>query len=192
VDDAIALIDRADAPPAGPQPLKTGAERGPNGSDAVHTTPGPIAGVADATSFQARPKEPTLSGIRLDQSTAGGPPIGALIRNGGNGAAGSIGDAAASSVLHSEIAKSAFSAGFNLAEAYYLAMPYLSWHTIVVGDPLYAPFQKHALARSEIERVDDSQPELPAAFAKRRLVFLKQEHQWVSERALILSMRCRV
>jgi hypothetical protein len=27
-----------------------------------------------------------------------------------------------------------------MAEAYYLAMPYLSWQTIIVGDPLCAPF----------------------------------------------------
>ena len=30
----------------------------------------------------------------------------------------------------------AYLAGFSLAEAYYLAMPSVSWMTVVVGDPL--------------------------------------------------------
>ena len=29
-----------------------------------------------------------------------------------------------------------------LAESFYLAMPYVSWQTVVIGDPLCAPFRK--------------------------------------------------
>ena len=36
----------------------------------------------------------------------------------------------------------AYLAGFNLIESFYLAIPHLSWQTIVVGDPLCAPFPR--------------------------------------------------
>ncbi|MCX7702656.1 MAG: TIGR03790 family protein [Planctomycetota bacterium] len=34
-----------------------------------------------------------------------------------------------------------YTKGFNLAESFYCAMPYLSWQTVVVGDPLCAPYR---------------------------------------------------
>jgi hypothetical protein len=37
---------------------------------------------------------------------------------------------------HPEILLPAYYSGRNLAESFYLAIPFLSWQNIVVGDPL--------------------------------------------------------
>ena len=63
----------------------------------------------------------------------------------------------------------AYVAGFNLAEAFYLAMPYLSWQTVVIGDPLCAPFRQQSLAATDIDRGLDTQTELPVFFSQQRL-----------------------
>ena len=51
--------------------------------------------------------------------------------------------------------------GFSLAEAFYLAVPTLSWQTVVVGDPLCAPFGRKVLAREQLEDVTDAVTALP-------------------------------
>ena len=33
---------------------------------------------------------------------------------------------------------------YNLVEAYFLSLPYLSWQMVLVGDPLYRPFKNAA------------------------------------------------
>jgi tetratricopeptide (TPR) repeat protein len=48
-------------------------------------------------------------------------------------------------------------------------MPYLSWQTIIVGDPLCAPFPHPMLSTQVIDAGLDSATELPTYFAKRRL-----------------------
>jgi tetratricopeptide (TPR) repeat protein len=53
-------------------------------------------------------------------------------------------------------------------ESYYLAMPYLSWQTVVVGDPLCAPFASGATDQP-LHRGLDADTGLPAIFAERRL-----------------------
>ncbi len=50
-----------------------------------------------------------------------------------------------------------------------MAMPYLSWQTIVVGDPLCAPFRDSPLAREQIDKGLDSLTELPRLFSARRV-----------------------
>jgi Tfp pilus assembly protein PilF len=66
----------------------------------------------------------------------------------------------------------AYFAGFNLAESFYLSMPYLSWQTVVVGDPLCRPFERRALGPTEIDKGIDPATELPALFSARRLAVL--------------------
>jgi Tfp pilus assembly protein PilF len=51
-------------------------------------------------------------------------------------------------------------------------MPYLSWQTIVIGDPLCAPFPHAPLATLAIDPGLDAPTELPGYFAKRRLATL--------------------
>lgn len=59
--------------------------------------------------------------------------------------------------------------GFNLVESFYLAMPYLSWQDIVVGDPLCSPFTQTARTPEQLHKGIDSETDLPALFAERAL-----------------------
>jgi len=44
-------------------------------------------------------------------------------------------------------------------------MPYLSWQTVVIGDPLCAPFPRRVLQPADIDKGIDPATELPALFA---------------------------
>jgi tetratricopeptide (TPR) repeat protein len=66
----------------------------------------------------------------------------------------------------------AYLAGFNLAESFYLAMPFLSWQTIVIGDPLCAPFSRAVLAPDQIAKGTDPDTGLPAIFSERTVAIL--------------------
>jgi tetratricopeptide (TPR) repeat protein len=48
-------------------------------------------------------------------------------------------------------------------------MPYLSWQTIIVGDPLCAPFPHKAIDGRELDPAVDDSTELPGLFSRRRL-----------------------
>jgi tetratricopeptide (TPR) repeat protein len=63
----------------------------------------------------------------------------------------------------------AYLSGFNLIESFYLAMPFLSWQTVVIGDPLCAPFRSHALTAQEIDRGIDATTETPFFLSERRV-----------------------
>ena len=115
--------------------------------------------------------------------------IGDLIREGATGVAGHVVDPYLQSVIRPEILFPAYLSGLNLAEAFYAAMPHLSWQTVIIGDPLCAPFRKQGVARSEIEGGTDTEMLLPAAFGKRRLAQAKVEMPEAPERALVLAMR---
>ena len=115
--------------------------------------------------------------------------LGDLIRGGVTGAAGFVGDPTGGSIVRPDILFPAYMAGFNLAEAFYMAMPHLSRRTVVIGDPLCAPFRQTVLSRSDIETPLDPMMELPTAYARRRLAALHHEYPHVSEGALMLSIR---
>jgi uncharacterized protein (TIGR03790 family) len=115
--------------------------------------------------------------------------LGDLIRAGATGAAGFVGDPTGGAVVRPDILFPAYVAGFNLAEAFYMAMPHLGRRTVVIGDPLCAPFQRTIVSSSDIETLPDPVTELSAAFAKRRLASLRREYPHVSEGALMLSIR---
>src|SRR5262249_163492 len=66
----------------------------------------------------------------------------------------------------------AYLSGGNLAEAFYQAMPYLSWQTIVIGDPLCAPFRSTAVTSNEIDKGTDAVTEMPQFFSAWRLKVL--------------------
>lgn len=63
----------------------------------------------------------------------------------------------------------AYASGRNLAESFYAAMPYLSWQTIIVGDPLCTPFPRTPLSTDEMDPPIDADTQLPTYFAKRQL-----------------------
>jgi uncharacterized protein (TIGR03790 family) len=60
----------------------------------------------------------------------------------------------------------AYVQGLNLAESFYLAMPYLSWQTVVVGDPLVSPYPGTPLRSDESNPPQDPATGLPVYFAK--------------------------
>src|SRR4029453_11954546 len=74
--------------------------------------------------------------------------------------------------IHPQVLFPAYLAGFNLAESFYLGMPYLSWQTIIVGDPLCAPFARRPLTTEQLDKGVDPDTGLPALFVERRIALL--------------------
>jgi len=138
--------------------------------------PGAIAGTyagADARTFEAPPPEWVPMKESTNRATwfAGSPQslVGDLIREGVTGVAGNIGEPFLQGIVRPNVLFPAYLAGFNLAEAFYLATPFLSWQTVIIGDPLCQPFPRHQLAKAEMESPVDPATELPAWFSERRL-----------------------
>lgn len=96
---------------------------------------------------------------------------GDLIREGITGVAANVAEPYLDASPRPQILFPAYLAGFNLAEAFYLSIPYLSWEEIVIGDPLCAPFANPAAA-PEPDRGLDPDTDLPALFSARRLAVL--------------------
>jgi uncharacterized protein (TIGR03790 family) len=95
--------------------------------------------------------------------------MGDLIREGVTGAAGHVAEPMLGNTIRPDVLFPAYFRGFTLAEAYYLAMPSLSWMNVVIGDPLCAPFSASLGERSsEVPGLDPSTG-LPAVFSQRRL-----------------------
>jgi len=140
--------------------------------------PGAIAGMyvsTDARTFNEPPAAWNI-GAWKDKATffAGSPQslAGDLIREGVTGVAAHVEEPFLDATVRPDILFPAYLSGFNLAESFYLAMRYLSWQTVVVGDPLCAPFPRKVLQPSDIDRGIDPVTELPALFAARRLQVL--------------------
>jgi uncharacterized protein (TIGR03790 family) len=115
--------------------------------------------------------------------------IGDLIRDGVTGASGQVGEPYLLGAVRPEVLFPAYLAGFNLAEAFYLATPALSWQTVIVGDPLLAPFSRQALTRAQIEGDVHAGTGLPAFFAMRRMAESSARLRGVPERAIELSLQ---
>ncbi|PYR00792.1 MAG: hypothetical protein DMF96_02305 [Acidobacteria bacterium] len=158
-------------------------------------TPGSIA--ANLASFDARtfrqPPDDWRPTVAPDKATwfegSGDALIGDLIRDGVTGVSGQVAEAYVLGAVRPEVLFPAYLAGFNLAEAFYLAVPALSWQTVVVGDPLCAPFGRKPLAREQLEDVTDAATGLPGLFAKRRLAVLLAANQEIPEAAGPLVVR---
>jgi uncharacterized protein (TIGR03790 family) len=152
--------------------------------------PGSIA--ANLASFDARtfrqPPDSWSPTASLDKATwfegTGDGLIGDLIREGVTGVSGQVAEAFLRGAVRPDILFPAYLAGFNLAEAFYLAVPTLSWQTIVVGDPLCAPFARQPLRTENLEEPVDSASGLPGLFAKRRLAALREANRDIPDAAL--------
>lgn len=92
-----------------------------------------------------------------------------LIHDGITGIAGHVSEPYLQAAIRPNILFPAYLSGFNLVESYYLSMPYLSWQTVVIGDPLCAPFREASLTSEEIDKGIDPGTELPVDFGSRRL-----------------------
>ena len=93
---------------------------------------------------------------------------GDLIRDGVTGAAGHVAEPFLDATIRPDILFPAYASGFNLVEAFYMAMPSLSWQTVVVGDPLCTPFARKTLQPSDLDKGVDANTGWPTAFAARR------------------------
>jgi tetratricopeptide (TPR) repeat protein len=91
------------------------------------------------------------------------------VRQGVTGVAAHVAEPYLDATIRPNVLFPAYMSGMNLAESFYLAMPYLSWQSVVIGDPLCAPFPRKALQSSEIDKGIDPETELPALFSARRL-----------------------
>ncbi|HYT65238.1 MAG TPA: TIGR03790 family protein [Vicinamibacterales bacterium] len=92
-----------------------------------------------------------------------------LVRAGVAGAAGQVAEPYLDAAVRPEILFPAYVSGLNLAEAFYRAMPSLSWQTVILGDPLCAPFRSSTAAAGEFNPPIDPETDLPAQFSARRL-----------------------
>jgi uncharacterized protein (TIGR03790 family) len=137
--------------------------------------PGAIAGMfvsTDGRTFKEPPATWHPASVASRESIFAGSHqslMGDLIREGVTGAAGHVDEPFLDATIRPDILFPAYASGRNLAEAYYAAMPYLSWQTLIVGDPLCAPFPHAQLPAQTIDAGLDAATELPAYFAKRRL-----------------------
>lgn len=127
--------------------------------------PGALAGMyvsSDARTF-------TQSDWKIEESGFPQSLAADLIQEGVTGIAGHVAEPFLEATIRPNILYPAYLSGFNLIESYYLAMPYLSWQTIVVGDPLCAPFRSKSLMPQEIDKGLDPDTEFPAHYGLRRL-----------------------
>jgi Tfp pilus assembly protein PilF len=137
--------------------------------------PGALAGMfvsTDARTFKEPPAGWT-TGPWTDRTRffAGSPQslTGDLIREGVTGVAGQVAEPYLDATIRPNVLFPAYLSGFNLAESFYLAMPFVSWQTVVVGDPLCAPFPRKPLQPSDIDKGMDTATELPVLFSAKRL-----------------------
>ena len=107
-------------------------------------TPGALATEfvsTNARTFQRPPDTWTL-GVWSDPRTwyAGAPQslIGDYIHEGATGVTGHVAEPYLAACPRPDLLFSAYIRGRNLAESFYLSIPFLSWQNIVAGDPLCA------------------------------------------------------
>jgi uncharacterized protein (TIGR03790 family) len=94
---------------------------------------------------------------------------GDLLRAGVTGAAGQVAEPYLDGAVRPDILFPDYVSGLNLAEAFYRAIPSLSWQTVVFGDPLCAPFRTAGVPAGELDPALDPETDLPAQFSDRRL-----------------------
>lgn len=138
-------------------------------------TPGALAGMfvsSDGRTFKEPPADWNI-GTWKDPDThfAGSPQslAGDLIREGVTGIAAYVSEPFLQATVRPDILFPEYLTGFNLVESYYLAMPYLSWQAVVVGDPLCAPFRTAQLPAGETDPGIDPETEHPVFFGARKL-----------------------
>jgi uncharacterized protein (TIGR03790 family) len=160
--------------------------------------PGAIAGSfvsTDGRTFKEPPASWTLGRWDSPVSFFGGSPqslIGDLIRQGVSGVAGHVAEPYLDATIRPDVLFPAYVSGFNLAEAYYLAMPYLSWQTIIVGDPLMAPFRRAAVDAASIDPGIDPATEMPVWFAARALKVASSPERSGESASLTLRAQSRL
>jgi uncharacterized protein (TIGR03790 family) len=139
--------------------------------------PGALAGMfvsTGARTFTAPPAEwvPGQATIQANHAGSRQSLIGDLIAAGATGVAGTVAEPFVDGALRPDILFPAYISGATLAEAFYRALPHVGWQTIVVGDPLCAPFRAASLTDDEAAPPLDPDTGLPAHYSARRLAAL--------------------
>jgi uncharacterized protein (TIGR03790 family) len=140
--------------------------------------PGALAAMfvsTDARTLREPPAEWALGNWQDPKTHFSGSPqslLGDIIREGVTGATGHVAEPFLDGTTRPHILFPAYVAGANLAEAFYRATPFLSWQTVVVGDPLCAPFRSTPLPAEDASPPVDPDTELPQFFSARRLAIL--------------------
>jgi uncharacterized protein (TIGR03790 family) len=138
-------------------------------------SPGALAAMfvsSDGRTFSEPPANWMLGTWEDAATHFGGSPqslAGDLIHEGATGVAGHVAEPYLEYTIRPNILFPVYLSGFNLIESFYMAMPALSWQTVVVGDPLCAPFRTQALAAQDIDKGIDPETELPGYFSAYRL-----------------------
>jgi uncharacterized protein (TIGR03790 family) len=145
----------------------------------VGFAPGALAALfvsTDARTFTEPPAEWKPGPWESKQSYHAGSPqslTGDLVRAGVTGAAGYVNEPYLDTSIRPDILFPAYFAGFNLAEAFYLALPALSWQSVIIGDPLCAPFARTSVPAAELDPPVDKETELPSLFSARRIAGIR-------------------
>ena len=135
--------------------------------------PGALAATfvsTDGRTFREPPAAWTIGTWPNKASFYAGSPqslTGDLIREGVTGTAGHVAEPFLDGTVRPDILFPAYAAGRTLAEAFYLALRYVSWQTVVIGDPLCAPFSKGLTKLSEPPM--DPTTELPGWLSASRV-----------------------
>lgn len=177
---ARVLIDATRAPLATTDPVIGYYSWGSN--DAAHlerTTglkfaPGAIAGQfvsTDARTFREPPATWQPDGVH---ATAGQSLLGDLIREGITGAAGQVAEPFLDAVVRPQVLFPAYLSGFSVVESFYMAMPFLSWQNVVIGDPLCNPFLGQPRPSVPSLTIDE-ETGLPTLFSERTLMRFRRE-----------------
>ena len=141
----------------------------------VEFAPGALASMflsSDARTFAEPPETWKPGSWESRQSYFAASPqslTGDLVRAGVTGVAGYVAEPYLDTSVRPEILFPAYVSGLTLAEAFYAALPALSWQSVVLGDPLCAPFTKTHMAAADINPPLDRETELPAFFSTHRL-----------------------
>ena len=117
---------------------------------------------------------------------------GDLIREGATGLVANVAEPYFDATARPQVIFPAYLAGFNLAESFYLSIPFLGWQTIVIGDPLCVPFPRKPLSTNEIDKGMDLTTELPALFAERRLALFSDSGLKIDGIKLLLMADARL
>ena len=140
----------------------------------------------DGRTFREPPEGWTLPSWANKEAWFAGSPqslAGDLIRAGITGVAGHVAEPRLGNAIRPDILFPAYFAGLTLAEAYYRAMPSLSWMTVVVGDPLCKPFGGPPTRLADPPL--DPETELPATFSERRLARVGENVPLAARKALL-------
>jgi uncharacterized protein (TIGR03790 family) len=136
--------------------------------------PGALAGMfvsTDGRTFKQPPASwlPGDSALEAQFADTSDPLAADLIRAGATGVSANVDEPYLDGSIRPDILFPAYASGRNLAESFYAAMPYLSWQTLIIGDPLCAPFPRQPLTADAADPPIDGTTELPTEFSRRKL-----------------------